>query len=394
MHAVSTAGLLMTKDTSIFSLRFGSNEELAPTREELDVFLKSPKEEGRRELHGNDLAAYRELLEAVEARVQHQQRYAAPLSFRDKMFYGVLGHSLFFSPVLAFEVEQFKYHLHTLLTLDLRKPASFIKSAEAEMSRLNPKKRDDAVKLARLHTLVEEREITLALFEKRRAALVRELGDIALYIRDNLIMIEKRCEAAIVILVDLQISRKKEQSLIEEMKSHFREQLRDSLRAGPVTRQYMETVKQDVARISTEISSMVREDVYTLTRLYEAVHDHAGKSAREIGTLMAETGRVEKKGIEDYQRLFAKIEKVLVSLISRYRFELQPAIIRSETAHEDILLIKRKELLDHVFELLKKERRSRIDRRAAEDRRKSTGLNSSTERRKGQDRRSGKKRRQ
>ena len=152
----------MTKDKSIFGLRFGSNEELAPTREELEVFLKSPKEEGRRELHGNDLATYRELLEAVEAFEQHQQQqYAAPLSFRDKMFYGVLGHSHFFSPVLASEVEQFKYHLHTLLTLDLKKPTAFIKSAEAEMSRLNPKKRDDAVKLARLHTMVDERKKTL-----------------------------------------------------------------------------------------------------------------------------------------------------------------------------------------------------------------------------------------
>ena len=93
---------------------------------------------------------------------------------------------------------------------------------------------------------------------------------------------------------------------------------------------------------------------------------------------MAKTEREENKGIEDDQRLFAKIEKVLVSLISKYHFELQPTIIRSETAHEDILLKKRKELLDHVFELLKKERRSRLDRRSAEDRRKFTGLNSST----------------
>jgi hypothetical protein len=140
---------------------------------------------------------------------------------------------------------------------------------------------------------------------------------------------------------------------------------------------------------------MVREDVYALTRLYEAVHDHTRKTVREIDTLMAKTGREENKGFEDDQVLFAKIEEVLVSLISIHHFELKPPIIRSETAHEDILLKKRRELLDHVFELLKKERRTRLDRRSAEDRRKLTGLNDSRpELRKGKDRRSGKKRRE
>jgi len=388
-------GIPMTKDKSIFGLRFGSNEELSPTRAELEVFLKSPKEEGRREPHGNDLATYRELLEAVEAFEQHQQQqHASPLGFREKMFYGVLGHSHFFSPVLASEVEQFKYHLHTLLALDLKKPTAFIKSAEAEMSRLNPKKKDDAVKLARLHTMVDERKKTLETLVRRQPALVRELGDIALYLRDNLVMIEKRCETSIVVLVDLQISRKKENQMIEDIKTHFKEHLKDSLRKGPVATRYVETIKKDVAQLSKEISYMYRDDIYALTRLFETVHDHARKTAREIDTLMAKTEREENKSIEDDRGLFKKIEKVLVSLISKYHFELKPTIIRSETAHEDILLKKRKELLDHVFELLKKERRTRLDRRSAEDRRKFTGLNNSCpERRKGKDRRSGKKRR-
>jgi len=385
----------MTKNKPIFSLRFGSNEELSPTREELEVFLKSPKEEGRRELHGNDLATYRELLEAVEAFEQRQQQqYAALLGFQGKMFYGVLGHSCFFSPVLASEVEQFKYHLHTLLTLDLKKPTAFIKSAEAEMSRLNPKKEDDAVKLARLHTMVDERKKTLETLVRRQPALVRELGDIALYLRDNLVMIEKCCETSIVVLVDLQLSRKKENQMIESIKTHFKEHLRDSLRNGPVTTHFVETIKKDVAQLSKEISYMFRDDIYALTQLYEAVHDHTKKTVLEIDTLMAKTESGKNKSLEDDRGLFTKIEKVLVSLISEYHFELTPTIIRSETAHEDILLEKRKELLDHVFDLLQKERRSRLDRRSAKDRRKFTVQKSTgPERRKGKDRRSGKKRR-
>jgi hypothetical protein len=310
------------------------------------------------------------------------------------MFYGVLGHTQFFSPVLASEVEHFKYHLHALPGLDLKKPAAFIKSAEAEMSRLNPNKKEDAVKLARLHTLVDERKRTLESAVRRRPALVRELGNIALYLRDNLVLIEKRCETSIVVLVDLQISRKKENQMIEDIKTHFKEHLKDSLRKGPVAAQYMENIKKDVARLSREISSMYRDDIYTLTTLFEAVHDHTGKTAREIGILMAKIGHDGNRGIEDDQSRFAKIEKVLVSLISEYHFELKPAILHSETAHEDILVKNRKELLDHVFELVKKERRVRLDRRSAEDRRKfAVPANTGSERRKGKDRRSGKKRR-
>jgi hypothetical protein len=131
-----------------------------------------------------------------------------------------------------------------------------------------------------------------------------------------------------------------------------------------------------------------------LTTLYEAVHDHAQKAVLEIDTLMTKAGRGKNTFSEDDRLLFTKIEKVLVSLISAYHFELKPAIISSETPHHDILPEKRRELLDQVFELLQKERRSRLERRFIEDRRKSTGpYDSGPERRRGKDRRSGKKRR-
>ena len=384
----------MTKNISIFELRFGSNEDLSPTREEIDVFLKSPKEEGGRELNGNDLAPYRELLAGVKTFEQHQRQYAAPQDFQKKMLYSALGHSHFFSPVLLSEVEQYKFHLHALKTLDFKKPTAFIKAAEDEMSRLNQKKKDDAVKLARLRSMVDERKKTLEILEKRRQMLIRELGHIALYLRDNLVMIERRCEASIVVLVDLQISRKKENQLIDDIKTHFKEQLRDSLRDGPVTKQYVEAIKKDVAQLSKEISSILRDDVYALTRLYEAVHDHSKKTAREIDALMAKTERGKNKNIEDDREFFTKVEKVLVSLISDYRFDMIPTTIHSKTAHENILLEKRKELLDHIFELLKKERRSMHDRRSAEDRRKFTGSKKTgPERRNEKNRRSWKRRR-
>jgi hypothetical protein len=384
----------MTIHKPIFGLRFGSNEELSPTREELEAFLAGPREGGGREPYGNALVTYRVLLEAIKAFEQQHPQDMTPQGFQEKMFYGVLGHSQFFNPVLASAVEQYNYHLHALKTIDFKKPLVFIKAAEDEMSRLNPKKRDDAVKLARFRDMIDERKKMLTLLERRRAALVRELGDIALYLRDNLFMIEKRCETSIVVLVELQISRKKENQLIEDIKTHFREHLRDFLDNGPVARQYVEIVKKDVAQLSKEISFIVREDVYALTRLYEAVHDHTKKAACDIDRLMAKTERGKNKSIEDDRRLFEDVEKVLISLISEYHFELKPTIIRSETAHQEILLEKRNELLDDIFELLKKERRARLDRRSAEERRKFTASNiTGPERRKGKERRSGKKRR-
>ncbi len=383
----------MTKNKSLFGLRFGSNAELSPTREELEVFLRLPKREGGHESQGNDFVRYRDLLESIKTFEQRRQS-TEPQTFRDKMYYGVLGNSHFFSPVLLSEVEQYKYHLHSLNNLDFKKPIAFIKAAADETSMLNPKKRDDALKMARLRTMIEERKWALELLEKRREALVKELADIALYLRDNLVMIEKRCEASIVILVDLQLSRKKENQLIEDIKSHFKEQLRDSLRNGPVAVKYVETIKKDVAQLSKEISSMLREDVYALTGLYEAVHDHAKKAALKIDTLMAKGGHGKNIGIEDDRAHFTKIGEVLVSLISDHHFELKPAIIRSETVHNRILSEKRMELLDHVSQLLQKERRTRRDRRYTEDRRKFTEPDhTGPERRSGKNRRSGKKRR-
>jgi hypothetical protein len=140
----------MTTNKSIFGLRFRSQAEIHPSQEELRVFLESVKKKGGQEIHGNDLAKYRELLKDMQQDI------------RDKMFYGVLNHSRFVNPALKSAVEQYKYHLHTLINLDLKKPKVFI---------------------------------------RRWAALAEELINIALYVRDNLVKIAKLCEASIVILL-------------------------------------------------------------------------------------------------------------------------------------------------------------------------------------------------
>jgi chromosome segregation ATPase len=361
----------MTTDKTIFGLRFQSNAELYPSKEELRDFLESPKKNGGRELQGDDVTAYRELLKNLQEFELHQQQGTSNQDFSRKMLYGVLSHSRFVNPALKSAVEQYKYLLHALLALDFKKPEAFIRSAEEDMSRLNQKNEDHAVRLARLRGMVAERKETLAALKSRWAALSEELNNIALYISDNLVKIERLCEAAIVVLVDFQIERKKEKQLIEDIKTHFKEHLKDSLHRGPITKQYLETVKKDVAVLSEEIPALLREDVYALTRLYEAIHDHTKRIAHEIDALMEKIKSKKNSSYENSRELFSQVEQVLVSLISDYRFELKTTEIRSETAYKNILMGKRQEVLAHLLELVQKERRAHRNRRTGEDRRRS-----------------------
>jgi hypothetical protein len=381
----------MPTDKSIFGLRFGSNEKLLPSQDDLRAFLAGTAREPR----ADGLALYGKLLEKMQAFEREQQQDSEGQDFRKKIYYGVLGRSSFVKHALKSAVEEYQFHLHALLELDFRKPEAFIKAAEEELGKLSLKKKDDAAKLARLRGMVEERQRAIEVLGKRRAILAAELGDIARYVRDNLVKIEKLCEASIVVLVDVQLRQKKENQLIEDLKTQFKERLRDSLHQGSITRQHLESVKEDVSLLSKEISVLIREDVYAMTGLFEAIHDHAKRTAREIDALLAQTRGKESKGFEEEAGLFARIEEALVALLSEYRFELKATEVRTQTAYEDIFLGKRREMLAYLFDLLEKERRTPADRRSAADRRKFNDPNrKGPERRSGKDRRSGKSRRE
>ena len=172
---VSSLRAMMTNKT-IFGLRFRSNAELHPTQEELSDFLESMKKEGNRQLHGDDLAPYRELLEDIQAFERHRLNDRKRQNFRGKMFYEVLSHSQFFNPALKSAVEQYKFFFQALTALDFKKPATFIKTAEAEIKTLNPKNHDHATRLARLREMVDARKQTLATLKRRWVALAEELG--------------------------------------------------------------------------------------------------------------------------------------------------------------------------------------------------------------------------
>jgi hypothetical protein len=343
----------MTTDKSIFGLRFKSNDELLPSTGDLGAFLASLKKAGEPELHSDDLVHYSGLINSILAFDLNEHPGTAQEAFQKKMFLGVLAHSNFVKPALKSAVEQYKYHLHTLASLDPRKPLAFIKSAEEEMARLNPKKKEEAARLARMQIMVDERKKTMDVLTRHWTSLVEELGHLVSYIRENLVKIGKLCEASIEILVHEQIGRKKELGLIEDIKMQFKERLRESLHEGTITKEQLEAAKEDVADLSKRTADLLRADAYTLTGLYEGVHEHAQKITGELDALMA---RIPSKrmSLDEDKELFTRIEQVLVSLITAYRFELKVEEISSETEHDKILFEKRKEMLDHLFNLLRK----------------------------------------
>jgi hypothetical protein len=384
----------MTNDKTIFGLRFGLNDELYPTSEELRIFLESPKRDDGQELHRDDLATYSAMIEETQSFEQYERHVAATQDFREQMYYGVLIHTRFFNHALKSAVEQYKYHLHVLTELDFAKPAAFVRSAEEELSKLNPKKKDDAAKLARLHGLVEERKKMLESRKSHWLVLARELTHIATYIRNNLVNIQRLCETSMSVLKDPRTVQNVEKMLTENIKTHFKEHLKDALHGeSPVTREYLAAVKKEVDLLLEVAAALVLKDISTLGGLYEEVRDHIRKAVGEIDDLTAKVGNTI---FEEDREHFVRLEQVLVSLITNCRFGLKPAkIIGSETSYKNVLVEKRIGVLEHLLDLLKKDRRSWSDRRSSKDRRKfNEAVEKRAEQRSGKDRRSGKNRRQ
>jgi hypothetical protein len=379
----------MAIDASIFGLRFRSNADLTPTRAELDQFLASTYKAGTRVPQGRDLERYHALIERVQELEGRRGTGAEAPDIRDRMVYGVLGLSHFVSPGLEHAVGQFRYHLHQLAALDFKKPAAFIQAAERGRKVLDPKKKEQAAKIERLRIMVEGRKQAIAVMTKHRAELVEELGNIAQYIGENLVRIERVCEASIVILVGLQVTKSTEKQVIASLKDQFKEQLLDARQRGPVTKQDLENAKRDYVAISRAVADLIRDDVYTLTSLYEAIYEHVHRCAGAIEGLLA-----RNKAGQDDLTLCTELEGVLDALVRDFRFKLKTVALFREPAYENVLREKRREILDHLFTLLDRDRRTRKDRRThGEPRKYASPIPLASERRAAKERRSARGRR-
>jgi CRISPR/Cas system-associated endoribonuclease Cas2 len=202
--------------------------------------------------------------------------------------------------------------------------------------------------------MIEERRRSLDTRKKLWLSLAGELNHIIAYIRDNLAKIVKLSEESIVILVSDQISRKKEGDLIEDIKAQFKDRLRESLHQGTITKAQLEEAKEEVAGLSKRAADLVRADVYALTELYEAIHEYSGSASRHLDIMM---GAIESKkhvSFDEDLELYDQLEKTLVLLTSGCRFEIKATDIGAETEHDRILIEKRREMLYHLFDLLRK----------------------------------------
>lgn len=333
-------------NSTIFNLRFGSNADLQPSAEELRQFLVS-KKAGTTGLQGDDLAPYWELLSAVAA-----YKRDGTESFRDKMLYTVLNHSHFAKPAMRSAVEEFKYHRHSLSRLDFKKPSVFIKSAQEEISRLNPKKQEEAARIERMRGMMEERRIALEKQKKRWRELADELSNVIAYFLENLSKIEKLCEQSIVILASEQVDRKKEHSLIEDIKTEFKERLKDLLHQGTIKPQDLEAAKEQVAELSKRTADLIRSDIFTLSQVYETIHQHVRKITSELRTVAAKIEGSKHTNYEMAMQLYQEAENILVALITGCRFDVKAAELCAETENDKMLIDKRREIFDHLVDLL------------------------------------------
>ncbi len=379
----------MMINQSIFGARTDSDEKIQPTPEELEAFLASAGRENGMESRINGLAAYRRLLKEVDGFEQRRVSDGARPDIRKRILFGVLGHSQIVNSALLSEVELYVYHLHRMESLDFKTPAAFIKSAEHEMSRLNTKRIDDVMRMKRLQEMIGARKKILAMLKKQWLEFAPELRHIALYVRDNLVRIEKLCEASVVILAEAGIGRTKEKQLIEDVNNHFKELMKKALHQGKITRENIEKIRSSVELLTTELSSLINEDGDALSTLYETIRSHVKTSAQDIASVLADLESKKTGTLLENLRLFRRLEGILVSLLSGCNLEIKPIGIEQGSPHDTILNAKRAEMLDYLFGQVKKERRAVSDRRTGRDRRKANDPNyRGPERRSGRDRRS------
>lgn len=337
----------MVNDGSIFNLRFGSNAKLHPSDEDLRVFMESRKDGGAREFHRDDLKPYWELLSALA-----EYKISGSASMGDKMLFLILSHSHFARPALKAVVEEYKYHAHTLASLDFKKPAAFIKSAEAEMARLNPKKKDEAARLDRMTGMVEDRKKIIGQQNRQWLELAGELSNIIAYVSDNLGRIERLCEQSISILVGEQVDRKKELALVEDIKTEFKERLRGSLHLGTITKEQLEAAKEIVADLSGRTADVVRTDIYTMTQVYERIHEHARTVLAELTAIAGEIAAGKHAQYEADLGLYQRAERALVTLVTGIRFEVKAAEIAEANEYDTMLIQKRTAMFDHLVNVL------------------------------------------
>lgn len=373
---------------SIFGPRVGLDTSMRPAKTELAAFLERMKKQGALVPLVSAMGKLRMMLIDMEAFEDRRKLDPWHQDHRERMVFGVLRHSRFVCDELLTAVAEFQYHLRTLASLDFDGPEEFIENAERTLKKLKKSKIDHVVRMMRLQEMVNERRNIIAGLEARQSALIDELRNIASYVRQNLVLMETLCRKAVVVLVEIGLQRTIEAKLIEEIRIQFNRELRAASGVRQLTNEDLDRSKHIADRLAQKLSDLVRDDVYSLSRLYETVHDLAKNTAEELTERLREIDRVRTGGDRGVIEPFQKIGQALSLLLVDFPDELRPKKADIGLTRNAMLMDKRRVMVEYLFEQTGVERRARAERRSAPDRRAEQDPNYP-----GPERRTGKSRR-
>ncbi len=379
----------MNSAGTIFGLRRHANVLLYPSQDELAAFLARPVIAGGRRTT-REATVYRGLIEQVRTAERR-----TPASSEERVLCDVLRHTRFANIALAAEVACYQYLLESLRSVDIQKPAAFIRAAEEEIAKLDTGKKGQAERIARLRTLSNERKRQMEELTIRRDQLSSELRGIAEYVHENLTKIGQVCTTALAILSDPSLATQIERRMVEDLKMHFRSFLKSQTDRRSLTPAYLEQLRFEVARLGEELVGFRRDAAAAEARLYGSLLRHAEGVARELDSTMKLLDELQGGGDGTDQVLLSRIEQNLIMLLEGWQAENDLPEPRTVTPHTEVFQERRSEVLDDLFTLVSGERRATVNRRSGLDRRIfKLGLTTSVERRTAVERRSGRDRRE
>jgi len=337
----------------IFDLRHQVNDDIQPTHEEMLQFLDSMKDEHGKRRHRDDFTYYLRDLKSVEEFEAPVRHGIGGYSIDEQKLLGVLRHSRFFNHYLKVSIEQYKYHFNKLRMLDFKKPQAFVRAVQEEINGLNPRKRSNRTKIASLQARIDKRNEDIEALEKMRYDLTTELKNIAFYIRDNLVSMQKLSESAIAALFDTQLAQTMANDVIEDVKKEFKDELREQMLLGPVSLQDAEKKKEDFLKHSKELSQLALQERHSLRNLYEQVRDHAKKFAIKLDAPVRQIEAKRGERFTEELEVLGMIEEDLISLISDYRFEVKKTrSVINKDEHVTLIADKQKEIMNRLLDSL------------------------------------------
>jgi hypothetical protein len=128
-------------------------------------------------------------------------------------------------------------------------------------------------------------------------------------------------------------------------------------------------------RLAKKLSEMMRDDQFSLSWLYEKIHDRAKSLAAELDGLLSELALLKTEHRREALLLYQNIGLVLISLVADFPAELRPGKVDVGATRNAILMEKRRDMIDYLLDQAGLERRGRSDRRARRERRKVRDMN-------------------